>query len=98
MGYNKLFRRTAIMGLFGTAKWNGIATINSGSTSVTVSAAGLAVTSLAPPQLSLGTTTVASHRSLILSCNSIVTNTSFCIVSQQAPNGGDQQVVYTIVG
>ena len=98
MGYNKLFRRTAIMGLFGTAKWNGVATINSGSTSVTVSAAGLAVTSLAPPQLSLGTTTVASHRSLILSCNSIVTNTSFCIVSQQAPNGGNQQVVYTIVG
>lgn len=97
MSIERFYRKVVVPALVGTSKWRGTATINSGSTSVVVSASGLAVTSLNPPLLSLGTTTVASHRKLVLSCDSIVTNTSFCIVSDLAPNGGNQQVVYTIV-
>lgn len=97
MGYNKLFRRTAVMGLFGTSKWRGITNIVSGASIVTVSLAGLAVNSGKVPHLTLGETTVASHRAIILSCNSVVANTSFCVVADKATSGGSQQVVYSIV-
>lgn len=79
----------------GNAQWRGIATIASGGTTITVSHATLAVTSLTPPLLALGTTTVASHRDIVLSVNSIVTNKSFSVVADKA-TVDSQQVVYMI--
>ena len=95
MGIKKFYQKPVFPGFVRKSAWGGIATISSGSTTVTVSAAQ--VKSGSPPLLSLGATSVASHRKLVLSCNSIVDNTSFAIVSDLAPNGGDQEVVFMVL-
>lgn len=95
MSIRKIYGKLAVPGIKRHARWSGITSILSGSTSVTVSATQ--IKSGSPPLLSLGATSVASHRKLVLSCNSIVDGISFAIVSDLAPNGGDQQVVYSVL-
>lgn len=84
-----------IADLKGAGRWRGIATINSGDSTVTVSAA--AVASGYTPFVSLGRTTVASHRDIVLSVNSIVDNTSFMAVASKA-TVDDQEIVYVVIG
>ncbi len=95
MGIEKFRRKVALPGLVRKAKWAGITTIVSGSATVTVSATQ--VKSGSSPLVSLGATTVTSHRSMILSVNSIVNNTSFAIVSNLATSGGPQEVVFAVL-
>lgn len=84
-------------GLTGAARWRGITSIASGGTTVTVSNATLAANSGYPIMLGLGVTTVASHRDIALSVNSIVNATSFCIVANKA-TVDSQEVCYVIIG
>ena len=95
MGIRKFYQKIAAPAIKRHSRWSGITNILSGQTVITVSAAQ--VKSGSPPLLSLGLTTVTSHRAIILSCNSIVDNTSFAIVADKATTGGPQQVVYTVL-
>lgn len=97
MGTKKFYQKVHAPGLTGPDKWAGVTNILSGQTVVTVSASQV-VSGSAVPHVTLGVTTAASHRAIILSVNSIVANTSFAIVADKATSAGAQQVVYTIVG
>lgn len=95
MGIEKDARKRAVCGIVGRATWAGITNVVSGATSVVVSAS--AVKSGVAILHNLGVTTVASHRALTLSVNSIVDNTSFCLVTNNA-TVDTQSVVFTIIG
>ena len=105
MGMDKFYRNVVAKGnittlkkRIGSSKNRGIATVASGDSSVTVSAANLTCSSGYPILLSLGVTTVASHRHLSPSVNSIVDDTSFEIVLHEATSGGGQEIVFDIIG
>ena len=78
----------------GKSKWTGVSNVVSGGTFVVVSANQ--ISSGQANLLGLGVTTVASHRDIGLSVNSIVENTSFMIVTDKA-TVDTQQVVYTLI-
>lgn len=95
MGIEKSARRLATRGLIGRTAWSGVTTVVSGAASAVVSAS--AVKSGVAILHNLGVTTVASHRALVLSVNSIVDNTSFCVVTNNA-TVDTQSVVFAIIG
>ena len=105
MGLFKIYRNAVAKGSLriqkarqGSAKNRGIVTVVSGAALATYSAANLTCNSGFPINVSLGVTTVASHRHLSPSVNSIVDNTSFCVVFHEATSGGGQEVAFDIVG
>lgn len=85
----------SLAALSGAAAWRGITTILSGTASITVSST--IVSSAHPPLVALGLTTVASHRGLITSVDSIVNGVSFCTVVNLT-TVDKQQVVFAIIG
>ena len=98
MGIEKFRRKiVGLGGLGGVPEWRGVTTISSGDTSVTVSRAALTANSGFPIMHGLGATSVASHRDLVTSVDSIVDGTSFEVVVNNAVVD-DQEVTYLIVG
>jgi len=79
----------------GDGAWRGITTVLSGLATATISAT--AATSGFPIMVSLGATSVTSHRDLVVSVDSIVDGVSFSAVTNLA-TVDDQEVVYTIIG
>jgi len=105
MGIDKHYRNVVAKGNMttlklrkGSDKNRGIASVASGDSTVTVSQANLGCRSGFPILLNLGVTTVASHRHLSPSVNSLVDDTSFEIVLHEATSGGSQEVVFDIIG
>lgn len=94
MGIEKERRRTAQVGILGKSRWAGITDIVSGDTSVVVSAT--AIESGAVIMTGLGITSTATHQNLITSVNSLVTNTSMVLQTQQATVAG-QPVWYAVI-
>ena len=95
MALEKIRRRLSIPSLGGQNRFRGIASIPTGSAFVVVSASE--VTSGCTTLVSLGRSTVASNRTLVLSTNSLVNFTSFCIVSDRVTSGAAQEVCYEII-
>lgn len=105
MGIDKHYRNVVAKGdtttlkfRKGSSKNRGIASVASGDSFVVVSEANLSCRSGFPINLSLGVTTVASHRHLSPSVNSLVDDTSFAIVFHEATSGGSQEVAFDIIG
>ena len=95
MGIEKFRRKVSAPAISGQAnRFTGIANVSSGDASVVVSATQ--VKSGQSIHTGLGITSVASHRARQTSANSVVSNTSFIIVLDEA-TVDTQQVVYTIV-
>jgi len=94
MGLDKFVRNLGIHGIKGASKWRGITTITSGTSIIAVTATAAA--SGYPVLTGLNATSVASHRDIVLSVNSVVVNTSFCIVADKA-TVNSQEVYYVIV-
>ena len=94
MGIEKFRRRIGLPGMSGKDRFRGITSIASGDAFVVVSASDVA--SGYPIFATAGRTTVASLRVCILSINSVVTGTSFCIVSDKATTD-THEVCYEIV-
>lgn len=94
MGIEKLRRRLSVPGVVGQTRWSGITNIVSGSSSVVVSASQ--VKSGAAILTGLGRVTVASLRAVNVSVNSVVDNTSFCIVGDRATTD-TLEVCYTVI-
>ena len=94
MGVDKNQRRPALPGLVGQSRWAGTTDIASGDSNVIITAAQVKSGSVI--MHNLGVTTVASHRDLITSSNSVTDNTSFILNVQNAVVD-TQQVVYTII-
>lgn len=90
----KFYQKVTFPGIVGQSGWSGITDILSGDAIIVVSASQ--VKSGAAIHTGLGLTTVTSHRPLITSVDSIVNNTSFIIVVNNAVVDS-QQVVFTII-
>lgn len=90
----KFYQKIAPPGILRRPGWSGITNILSGDSSVVVEANQ--VSSGCNIHVNLGLTTVASHRSLIISTNSIADDSSFIIVTNVAVID-TQQVVFMIL-
>lgn len=93
-GIDKNNRRLAGPGLVGQSRWTGTTNIASGDSNVIITAAQVKSGDIILHNL--GVTTVASHRDLITSPNSITDDTSFILNVQNAVID-TQEVVYTII-
>jgi len=91
----KKFHPLDVPGLVGRTGWAGTTDIASGDTEVVVTASQ--VQSGAGLMLGLGITTVASHRDMVVSINSVVDNTSFVVVADKA-TVDTQPVNYILIG
>lgn len=85
----------SIAALSGVAAWRGLTTVLSATSSIVVSST--LVSSAHPPLVSMGATSVASHRNLVTTVDSIVDGVSFCIVTNLV-TVASQQVVFVIIG
>ena len=94
MGTKKEIQKFAPAALLGNGRWCGIADVASGDSGAAV--LSTQVKSGDTVLVNLGLTTVASHRDLVCSVNSIVDNTSFMAVVHNAVIQS-QQLVYTII-
>lgn len=94
MGVDKNQRRPALPGLVGQSRWAGTTDIASGDSNVIISASQVKSGDMI--LCNLGITSVASHRDLITSPNSITDDTSFILNVHNAVVD-TQQVVYTII-
>ena len=95
MGLEKDRRQRRVLRLKGVDTWRGLTNVLSGTASITVSSN--LVSSGSPPLVSMGATSVASHRPLVTTVDSIVDSVSFSIVVNNATVAA-QQVVFVIVG
>lgn len=91
----KFRRKISVPAISKRESWSGITSVVSGGSTVVVSASQ--IKSGAAILCALGLTTVASHRDIVLSVNSIVTNTSMVVVTDKATID-TQQVCYLVFG
>ena len=95
MGTEKARRKSYFPALRGkSTRWTGITNVLSGTSTIVVSATQ--IKSGAAIMTGLGITSVASHRGLIVSVNSLVANTSMVIQTNIA-TVDSQQVYYTVI-
>lgn len=95
MGIEKIRRKLSAPGINKRESWSGITDIVSGASTIVVSASQ--ILSGAAILCTLGLTTVASHRDIVVSVNSLVSNTSMVIVANKA-TVGSQQICYIVFG